>query len=69
MVFVKNLNFFPFLLGTFLQEKVFGDVLYRKGPFFDHKNIDLKKTQNLHFSNGDTPRFWSKISNWFIFSF
>ena len=34
---------FPFL------EKVFGDVLYRKLAFFDHKKIDLKNLQNLHF--------------------
>ena len=67
MVLVKNLKFlFSFLLGTFLQENVFGDVLYRKLVFFDHKNIDLKKSQNLHFSKGVSPWFWSKISNCFF---
>ena len=68
MVLVKNLKFlFSSLLGTFLLEKVFGDVLYRKLAFFDHKNIDLKKSQNLRFSKGVSPRFWSKISNCFFF--
>ena len=31
---------------------MFGDVLYRKLAFFDRKNIDKKKTQNLYFSKG-----------------
>ena len=44
-----------FCLGLFLLENVFGDVLYRKLAFFDHKNIDLKKSQNLHFSKGASP--------------
>ena len=59
MVFVKNLKFlFSFLyIGTFLQEKVFGDVLCRKLAFFDHRNFDLKKSQNLHFSKGVVPWF------------
>ena len=56
MVLVKNLKFLQcFLLGTFLLEKVLGDVLYRKLAFFDHKNIDLKKSQNLHFSKAVSP--------------
>ena len=68
MVLVKNLKFlFSSLLGTFLLEKVFSDVLYRKLAFFDHKNIDLKKSQNLRFSKGVSPRFGSKISNLFFF--
>ena len=37
------------------QEKVFGDVLYRKLAFFDHKNFDLKKSQKLRFSKGVSP--------------
>ena len=70
MVLVINLNFvFSFLLGIFIVEKVFVDVLYRKLAFFEHENSDLKMSQNLHFSTGISPWFWSKISNWFIFSF
>ena len=70
MVLVKSLKFRQcFLSGLFLLEKVFGNVLYRQLFFFYHKNIDLKMSQNLHFSKGVSPWFWSKISNWFIFSF
>ena len=36
------------------------DVLYRKLTFFDHKNIDVKKSQNLHFLQVVSPWFWSK---------
>ena len=62
MVLVKNLKFlFSFLLGTFLQENVFGDVLHRKLAFFDHENFDLKKSQNLHFLQVVSAWFWSKI--------
>ena len=53
MVLVKNLKFLQcFILGTFILEKVFGDVLYRKLDFYNHKNIDLKKSPKLHFSKG-----------------
>ena len=70
MVLVKNWKFMhSFLYGTFILEKLFGDVLYRKLAFFDIKNIDLKKSENLHLSNGVSPWFCSNISNWFIFSF
>ena len=69
MVLVINLNFlFSFLLGIFIVEKVFGNVLYRKLAFFEHENSDLKMSQNLHISTGVSPWFWSKISN-FFFSF
>ena len=62
MVLVKNWKFRQcFLLGTFILEKVFGDVPYRKLGFFDHINIGLKKLQNLHFSKGVNPWFLSKI--------
>ena len=64
----KILKFlFFFLLGTFLLEKVFGDVLYRKLASFDHKNIDLKEKKKLHTSKGVSPWFWSKMSYNFIF--
>ena len=35
------------------RENVFGDVLVRKQAFLDKRNMDFKKTQNLHFSKGD----------------
>ena len=35
-----------------MPNKLFGDVLHREIGFLDHKNIDYKKSQNLHFSKG-----------------
>ena len=58
---------FPF--RYIYNKKVFGDVLYRKLAYFDHKDIDLKKAQNLHFPKGASPRFLSNTSYWFIFLF
>ena len=53
MVLVKNLKFRQcFLLGLFLLEKVFRDVRYRQLAFFDHKNIDLNKSQFAFFQRG-----------------
>ena len=58
MVLVKNFIFlYLFNLGTFGLGKVFGDVPDRKLAFFDHKNTDLKKLQNLYFSKGVSPCF------------
>ena len=51
---------FPF--RYIYNKKVFGDVLYRKLAYFDHKDIDLKKSQNLHFPKGASPRFLSNTS-------
>ena len=60
MVLVKNLSFFLlFGLAKKGQVKVFGDILERKLAVLAYKNIDLKKSQNLHFSKG---------KNFFIFS-
>ena len=39
-----------------------------KVAFLVHKNIDLRKSQNLHFSKEVSPRFWSKICHFFFFS-
>ena len=50
-----------FLLGNIGREKEFGDVLDRKQPFLDSKNINLRKSQNLHFSKGVNPWFWLKM--------
>ena len=56
-----------FFLVKIGQIKEFDDVLDRELAFLDNKNIDLKKSQNLHFSRGFSPRFWSKNVNFFIF--
>ena len=52
MVLVRNLKFFFFFFfffGKIGREKVFGDVLKRKLAVLAVKNIELKKSQNLHF--------------------
>ena len=50
---VKNLKFVYFLsLGTFGLEKLFGCFLDRKIVFLDHKDLDINKSQNLHFFKG-----------------
>ena len=35
-----------------MPNKLFGDVLHREIGFLDHRNIDYKMSQNLHFSKG-----------------
>lgn len=43
-------NFFIFFsLGNIGLEEVFSDVLDRKRPFLDNKNVDFIKAQTLHF--------------------
>ena len=42
-------------------KKVFRDDLYRKLAFLDHKNTDLKKSQNLRFSKEVSPCFSQKF--------
>ena len=56
-----------FFLAKIGQIKEFDDLLVRELAFIDNKNIDLKKSQNLHFSKGVSLRFWSKNVNFFIF--
>ena len=69
MVLIKNWKFCERLvLCKIHQEKVFGDVLVRKQAFLDNKNMDLKRRQNWHFCKGDSQGFWSKSSNFFMFS-
>ena len=51
------------------QEKVFGEALERIEGFFDFQNIDLQKTQNLHFLKGVSPWFLSTNENFSFFSF
>ena len=50
-----------FFLAKIGQIKEFDDVLDRELAFLDNKNINLKKSQNLHFSKGASLRFWSKM--------
>ena len=52
-----NKFLYLFILGKIGQEKVFGNVLDRKLAFLDYKNMDLKKSQNWHFSKGVSPWF------------
>ena len=42
-------------LGTLGLGKVFDDFLDRNLTFPDHKNTDLKRLLNLHFSKGVSP--------------
>ena len=50
MVLIKNLKFFLFLFCGKIGQKVFGDAVGRKLAYLVYKNIDLRKSQNLHFS-------------------
>ena len=65
----KIWNFFFFFSGKISREKVFGDVSERRLAVLAYKNVDLKKSQNLHFSKRVRPWIWSKIWNFFFFSF
>ena len=56
-----------FFLAKIGQIKEFDNVPDRELAFLDNKNIDLKRSQNLHFSQGVSLRFWSKNVNFFIF--
>ena len=48
MVSAKSMKFsYLFFLGKIRQKKVFGNVLDRKLPFLDYKNMDLKKVAKL----------------------
>ena len=49
-----------FFLGNIGQENVFYDILERKNAFLGYKNKKSKKSENLHFSQGVNPCFWSK---------
>ena len=69
MVFVKNCNFSHYFLYKLGGLNVFGDALGREIAFLDYKNIDLKKSQNLHFLKGDSPLFLSKLLSFLILFF
>ena len=66
MVLAKIMkSFYFFFLGKISQKKVIGNVLYRKLAFLAYKNMDLKKSQNWHFSKGVSQWFRPKLSNFF----
>ena len=70
MVLVKNWTFVQlFFLGKIGRENLFGNVLHIIIAPPDYKNINIKRSQNLHFSMGVSPWFWSKIGHFFNFSF
>ena len=70
MVLIKNWQFFHvFILGKKGQENVFHDNLESENAFLDHKNKKLKNSKNWDFSQGVSPQFWSKITNFSIFLF
>ena len=51
------------------QKIVFCEGFEGKEGFLDHKNIDSKNHQNLHFFEGVSPWFLSKSGDFLIFSF
>ena len=56
MVLDKNIKFcHRIVLSKIHWEKVFGDVLNSKQAFLHNIHIDLKRTQNWHFSKADGP--------------
>ena len=66
MVLVKNWTFVQLF---FLGKKLFGNVLDIIIAPLDYKNINIKRSQNLHFSMGVSSWVWSKIGHLFNFSF
>ena len=70
MLQVKNWTFIQlFFLGQIGGEKLFGNVLDIIIAPLDYKNINTKRSQNLHFSMGVSSRVWSKSGHLFNFSF
>ena len=60
---VKNYLFYSFLFFSKIgQKKVFFDLVDRKLAILDYKNMDLKKSEILHFSKGVSP--WLLVKNW-----
>ena len=58
----KNLKFFHlFIFGKIREENVFDDILERKKALLDYKKQKVKTVENLDFSKGVSPWFWSKI--------
>ena len=58
---VKNLKFFlSFLFWPNEPIKVLLNVLYRKRIFYNGKNMNLRRLQNLHLSKGVSPWYFVK---------
>ena len=55
MAFAKIQIIYRVFWGTLGLGKVFDDFLDRNLTFPDHKNADLKRLQNLHFSKAASP--------------
>ena len=47
--------------AKWIEKKFFVKFERENENFFDYKDIDFKKPQNLHFSKGVNPWFLSKI--------
>ena len=63
MLLVKNWTFVQlFFLGKIGRQKLFGNVLDIIIAPLDYKNINIKRSHNLHFSIGVSAWFWSKIA-------
>ena len=60
MVLDQKWPFFQlFFLGNIGQENVFYDILDQKNAFLGYKKKEVQKVQNLKFSRGINPWFWS----------
>ena len=58
MVLLKNLTFVHlFFLGKKAKNKRFSYLLDIIIALLEYKNINLKRSQNLHFSKGVSPWF------------
>ena len=58
MLLVKNLTFLQlFFLGKKAKNKRFSDLLDIIIFLLEYKNINLKRSQNLHFSKGLVHEF------------
>ena len=69
MDLVENLQFFHTLnIGKIAEQNVLENVLERKKAFPDYKKNKLKKSKSWDSSKAVSPRFWSKIGNFSIFS-
>ena len=63
MVFVENWPFFQlFFFGKNSTKKWIYDIVEQKNNFLGYKNKKLKRSKNWHFSKGDSPWFWSKLT-------
>ena len=62
----KNGHFYNFFfLGNIWNQNVFYDILEQKNAFLSYKNRKFKTSNNLHFSKGVKPWFWSKSGHFF----